>query len=101
MESLESLIAYCSDKNRAVPNPDQWNSLFRMLKNTKQKPTGGWEPPLPLILGAWWHSMPIEKVLRFQEHLRWADQEGQIDEIGTFLRSLKDDEWVHFGELPT
>jgi hypothetical protein len=101
METLESLSALCSENNRAVPNPDSWNQLYGMLKNKRQNSSGVWEPPLPLILGAWWHSMPIEKVMRFQEHLKWAEKEGQLEEVGGYLRSLREDEWAHSDELTT
>jgi len=101
VESLESLKAFCAEHNRAVPMPPEWNRLFEMLTNKRRTPTGGWEPALPLVLGAWWDSIPIAKVLRFQEHLAWAEREGQLQEVGSFLRSLSEDQWAHFGELPT
>lgn len=81
--------------------PREWNRLFEILKNKQQKPSGGWEPPLPLILAAWWDTIPAAKVLRFHEHLEWAGKNGQLDEIGEFLRSLTEEQWAHYGELPT
>ena len=98
-ETAEDLLVYCGTLNRLVPMPSQWNELYGMLKNTRQKPSGGWVPPLPLILGAWHHSMPIEKQLRFREHLEWAQQQGQIGEVGAYLRSLTEEQWCHFGEV--
>lgn len=98
-ESLESLWAYCNAENRLVPMPPHWNDLFGMLKNKHQKPSGGWEPPLPLILGAWHNSMPIEKQMRLKEHLQWAQDKGQLEEVGRFLRSLSESQWCHFGEI--
>jgi hypothetical protein len=98
-ETLESLWKYCTANNRLVPMPPEWNKLYGMLKNTRQKPSGGWEPPLPLILAAWHHSMPIEKQLRFKEHLDWAEREGQLEEVSQFLRSLPENQWCHFGEI--
>jgi hypothetical protein len=79
--------------------PAQWSKLYGMLKNTRQKPSGGWEPPLPLILGAWDHSLPVEKQLRFKEHLHWAEAQGQLQEISTFLRALPENEWFHLGKI--
>jgi hypothetical protein len=99
METVDSLKAYCGENNRVVPMPDQWNRMFNLLRNTRQKPTGGWEPALPLILGAWHHSVPVEKVKRFHEHLEWAEKEGQLGEIGVYLRSLNEEDWAHFGEI--
>lgn len=43
--------------------------------------------------------MPIEKQLRFKEHLEWASAKGQLGEIGGFLRSLTEEQWCHFGEV--
>jgi len=98
-ETFDSLWAYCTVNNRIVPMPSQWNDLYGMLKNTRQNPSGGWQPPLPLILAAWHDSMPIEKQLRFKEHLEWAQANGQLGEIGRFLRDLPEDKWCHFGEI--
>ncbi len=98
-ETFDSLWNYCTDNNRLVPMPPQWNQVFDMLKNRQRKPTGGWEPSAPLILAAWHCSMPIEKQLRFKEHLEWAQRHGQLEEIGTFLRSIPEAQWCHFGEV--
>jgi hypothetical protein len=61
-ESFDSLWAYCSDNERVIPR--DWQGLYEMLADKRQKPSGGWEPPLPLILAAWYETMPIEKQLR-------------------------------------
>lgn len=97
-EIFDDLISYCTSNNRLVPQPPQWSQLFSLLKNTRQKPSGGWEPPLPLIAGAWHHSMPIEKQLRFKDHLAWAETQNQLEEIGRYLRSLSEEQWCHYGE---
>lgn len=97
--AFESVWAYCISKNRLVPMPPQWNELYKMLRNTGQKPSGGWEPSLPLILAAWQNSMPIEKQLRFKEHLKWAEQQHQLTEIDKYLRALPESQWCHFGEI--
>lgn len=97
METFDTLWKYCTENNRIIPK--DWNKLFNMLINKKQKPSGGWEPFLPLILAAWDVTMPIEKQLRFKEHIQWAYDNNQIDEIGIYLRNLKEDEWIHFGEI--
>ncbi len=98
-ETMENLWEFCTDNNRLVPMPEQWSELFNMLKNTRQKPSGGWEPPLPLILAAWHHSTPMEKQLRFKDHLEWAEKHDQLEDVSTFLLSLPEDQWCHFGEV--
>lgn len=98
-DTLEGLWAFCTANNRLVPLPPQWNTLYGMLKNTQQKPSGGWHPSLPLILAAWHDSMPITKQLRFKEHLEWAESQGQLAAVGDYLRSLDEKQWCHFGEV--
>jgi hypothetical protein len=97
MKSFESLWEYCCANKRLIPK--DWNKLYGMLQNKKQKANGGWEPSLPLILDAWHNTMPIEKQLRFKEHIQWATDNQQIDEVGSYIRALSEEEWYHFGEI--
>lgn len=96
--AFDALWAYCTVKDRLVPIPPQWSQLYALLKNTRQKVSGGWEPPLPLILAAWHHATPIEKQQRFKEHLEWARQHDQLEQIGAFLRALSEAQWCHVEE---
>ena len=96
-ETLESLGEYCSAKDRVIPK--DWNKLWQMLRSRRQKTSGGWEPPLPLILAAWHETTPEEKQLRFKEHLQWAADHDQLIEIGLYLRSLSEGQWIHNDEL--
>ena len=96
-ESLDSLWSYCTQKDRVVPR--DWNKLYKMLANRRQLPSGGWEPPLPLILAAWHETDAHQKQQRFLEHLQWAHDQGQLVEIGLYLRSLDELDWLHFDEL--
>lgn len=98
-ETFDSLWAYCIGHNRLVPMHSLWNDLFRMLMHTRQQASGSWEPSLPLILAAWDNTMPVMRQLRFKEHIQWAHDQGQLEEIGTYLRSLPEDGWCHFGEI--
>ena len=56
-------------------------------------------PLSPLILEAWHNTLPIEKQLRFKDHIQWANENEQIEEIGKYLRGLLEEEWYHFGEI--
>jgi hypothetical protein len=58
----------------------------------------GWQPALPLILGAWHETPAVMKMTRLTEHIEWADQHGVLKEVDTFLRSLPESEWAHLGE---
>jgi len=79
--------------------PMKWNDLFMMLKNTKQNPDGSWTPSLPLILSGWEHTVPLQKYLVFKDHIQWAADNNQLEEVGKYLRSLSETEWAHYGEI--
>ena len=96
-DTTESLIAYCRENKRVCPKPILWNQLWELLPNRKQVGPG-WEPPLPLILAAWHETPAMLKMLRLQEHIRWADKHGSLNEVATFLRGLKEEDWHHVGE---
>ncbi len=96
-ETFETLWQYCIENNRIIPK--DWNKLYSLLKNKMQLPSGGWKPSLPFILAAWHTTMPLEKQMRFKEHIEWAEQQNQLEAIGAYLRKLKEYEWYHFGEL--
>lgn len=96
-EDLASLWAYCTQKERVVPR--DWNKLYKMLVNRRQLPSSGWEPALPLILAAWHETDAEQKQQRFREHLEWAHDQGQLLEVGQYLRSLDELDWFHIDEL--
>lgn len=96
-ENFQALWSFCTSNERVVPR--DWNKLYKKLANKRQLASGGWEPSLPLILAAWHLTMPLEKHLRFKEHIEWASDQGQLAEIGAYLRSLDEEDWYHYGEL--
>ena len=97
MPSLNSLLEYCQDNNRICPLPTKWDELWNLLPY-RRRVVGGWEPALPLILSAWWHTSNLEKALRLAEHVRWAARHGSLSEIDPFLRALPEAEWHHLDD---
>ena len=91
-ETFETLWTYCTSNDRVCPMPSKWNDLFNMLRNKEGL-------SLPLILNGWEMSSPLEKLLRFEDHIRWAAKQDQLDEIGNYLRSLKEEDWAHYGDI--
>ena len=71
--------------------------MYEMLPN-KKRVGDVWEPPLPLILAAWWVSPAISKQLRLEEHIHLAERNGSLNEISDFLHSVREADWLHFGE---
>ena len=94
INSLQELIDYCKDKDRVCPQPQLWNEMWNKLKDKKQI-GARWQPPLPLILAAWWEASTDLKKQRLIQHLTWADSHGQLKEIAKYLTSLTEEQWFH------
>lgn len=90
-----ALLDYCNENGRFCPQPQPWNRLWEMLPDRQQKPSGGWKPPLPLILAAWSDTTGLEKMLRLRDHIQWADEHGAIDDVDAYLRGLTEAQWFH------
>ena len=97
-ETLESLSEYCVSHGRVCPMPMKWNDLYQMLNDTKQV-GAGYEPSIPLILGAWGNTSDEDKIHRLKIHIKWASDHNQLDEIGGYLRALSEEDWAHSGEI--
>ena len=69
--------------------PQRWNELWEMLPDQKRV-GNGWEPPLPLILAAWWNTPAMLKIRRLEEHIRCADAHGVLPEVDRYLRGLQE-----------
>ena len=96
-ETAQSLIAYSRQQQRVCPQPRCWQALWEMLPQRRQV-GAGWEPPLPLILGAWHYASDIEKMQRLAEHLEWAERHGSITAVGVYLRNLSEADWHHLDD---
>jgi hypothetical protein len=93
-EKLKALLEYAKADGRICPMPDYWNQLWEMLPN-KKRVGAGWEPSLPLILAAWWDTPLLSKILRLDEHIRYAAEHGVLDEVDAYLRGLKPEQWFY------
>lgn len=91
----DSLLKYVKSDGRICPMPTYWNELWQMLPDRKQKSSGGWEPPAPLILAAWWGTPALSKTFRLAEHINYAEKHGVLDKVDRFLRSLSSDQWAY------
>jgi len=91
-DRLTALLAYVQENGRICPQPQQWHELWELLPD-KKRVGMGWDPPSPLILGAWWYTSALEKHLRFREHIEYAALKGALETVDGFLRSLTSDQW--------
>lgn len=91
---LTSLLQFVEENGRVCPRPQKWNKLWEILPDRKRRSDGGWKPHAPLILAAW-DSPNLYKIMRLREHIEWADSNGVLDEVDTFLRGLSEENWHH------
>ena len=97
MTTLAATLAEATRNDRVCPIPQKWNELYAILPNTKQTVIG-WEPPLPLILAAWWDTPTSSKAARLREHIEWADSHGALVAVHGFLTNLDETEWFHLND---
>lgn len=86
---LQNLLKYASNHRYVCPMPTEWNRLYKMLPADGER-----RAPLPLILGAWNLTENLDKWLRFEEHLVWADTHGALAKADRFLRALTPEQWL-------
>ena len=91
---LEGVLKYCRDDDRICPKPQEWSKLWHMLPN-RRRAGGGWHPPAPLILSGWWTTSDKDKQLRLQEHVRYADEHGELIAVAEYLSRLPESAWHH------
>jgi hypothetical protein len=95
---LTELLSYCRHNGRVCPRPQRWNELWEMLP-ARRRVGNGWEPALPLILGACWDTPALLKMLRLEEHIRHAEAHGTLSEVDRYLRALPETEWAHLSDF--
>lgn len=78
--TLTELIAHGYRDGRVCPKPRAWSALYNKLPATRRL-GNGWEPPLPLILGAWHFSSDDDKAARFHLHLQHAESNGALSTV--------------------
>lgn len=91
-EVATSLIEYCGADGRVCLRGDKWQELWRMLPEDLSKVGRERTPPTPLILAAI-ECEPWEKRMRVKNHIAWADAQGVIGQVNSFLRDLSFEEW--------
>jgi hypothetical protein len=96
-EQLQRVLAFCRVGERVCPQPQRWNDLYQMLPGAHRVGLG-WVPPLPLILGAWWHTNDQQKADRLREHIEYASDHGSLEPIEAYLEQLGESDWHHKGE---
>lgn len=91
--SMNRMLEEISRNDRVCPNPIFWNELHELV--IKAAINENAHPPLPLILGGWWHSSNESKAHRLVELLTWADVHKVSNVAWAYINALNEDEWHH------
>lgn len=95
--TVDEIINQYEMNGRICPQPLKWKKMWELLRN-KERKGNRWKPPLPLILQAWHFTSDFEKKIRLIEHLKWAVEQNQLNEIIEFLSELDENDWYHENE---
>lgn len=95
--TLPVVLALAAQNGRVCPKPERWSRLYELLPNTRRDGYG-FIPAAPLVLGAWTETGDGQKIGRLREHLEWAQKNGALEVVHSYLRSLPEDAWHHVGE---
>jgi len=95
---MDELLKFVRANNRVCPLPQKWNELYEMLPD-KKRVGSGYKPSAPLILAAWYETSAVMKILRLEEHIKYANKKGIIEKVDNYLRGLKESDWKHLGEI--
>ena len=80
---LGELIAYSRENRRVCPVPEMWSRLYELLPE-RRRDGSGQEPPLLLILGAWWETGDDENRDSLELRLRWELSTARLEEQDAF-----------------
>jgi hypothetical protein len=94
VEKLEALLEYVKADGRICPMPRYWDRLWEMLPD-KKRVGREWIPPPPLTLAVWWETPLLAKTLRLDKHIRYAAEHGALDDVDSYLRGLRPEEWFY------
>lgn len=90
---IDDVMAEVRRFNRVCPSEPHWSRLCSTLLDAV-----GLEPP-PAICGAAARSTPkLTKRIRVRDQIEWAAQNGALQVVAAFVRSLPEDQWVHMGQ---
>lgn len=92
MTTLADLMEIANAGKRVCPQPQLWNKLYSALPS-RQRSSGGFEPPAPLILAAWGEASNEDKRERFHLHLAWAAEHDCLEKVAVIVKSMKPEDW--------
>lgn len=95
--TLDAAMLVARRNNRVCPRAARWEELHALLPPRKT-PRGVQTPPAPPTGPAWAKTPPLTKRLLFREHIEWAESQGVLENVMSFMQSMPETDWLHMGE---
>jgi hypothetical protein len=92
--TLDLLMVTARRNNRVCPRAVRWKELYDALGG----PHAMHLPVPPIDDRAWRGVPPLQKRLVFREQLEWAERQGKLDLVSSFINALEESDWLHMGE---
>lgn len=95
--TLESALLMARRNNRVCPRPELWDELAKLLP--ARRTTRGAQLPPAAATGAAWNITPsLTKRMCLREQVEWAEREGVLESVMSFMQSMSEDDWLHMGD---
>ena len=95
--TLDAAMLVARRNNRVCPRPERWQELHGLLPARKTT-RGSQQPPVPPTGPAWSKTAPLTKRLMFREHIEWAEAQGVLENVMSFMQKMPETDWLHMGE---
>ena len=95
--TLDAAMLVARRNNRVCPRPARWEEMHALLPARKTT-RGSQVPPAPPTGPAWNKTPPLTKRLLFREHIEWAEAQGVLESVMSFMQSMPEADWLHMGE---
>lgn len=87
--SIDDVLVEARRNNRVCPQPVFWFQLYDLL------PEGPRRPAPPPDGPAWRSASSLAKRMALRDQLEYADRAGALPAVLTFLRTLREEDWLH------
>lgn len=95
--TLDAAMLVARRNNRVCPRPERWQELHQLLP-VRKTPRGEQLAPQPPTGPVWSKTAPLTKRLLFREHIEWAEAQGALEGVMSFLQKMQETDWLHMGE---
>lgn len=91
---MDDVLAVARRRNRVCPRPMLWSALYVLLEGDRYADL----PPPPVQAWMWSTLSNLQRRTHFREHIEWAERHGKLEDMGRFVESLDELDWIHMGE---